>query len=166
MHYKPFWDLFNISLALPYLMPSLNLTLFLVPTLSDQSFMPHQNYFCKMQICSITSFLETFNEFRTADRMNCWMAKSLTRGSLHNPHMLSCHFSFHEFSFCTHHTMSPYFYILFSFIFNSLLFYPCQTSKRPSASENSNWSVTYLTIFLGKLSWRRFFWKLEELTKC
>lgn len=160
MCYKPPWDLLKISLAWPYLTPSLNLTLFLVPTPSYQSFMPHQNhfFFCKMQVWSITFLLKTFWEFCPADMITSRVVKSLLRGSIVCPNAsLFMNFPSVRTIQCLHNL-----YCGFSF---SLLFYPCQTSKCPSASENSYWSITYLTIFLRKLFWRPCFWKLERLTK-
>lgn len=95
--YKPLWDLLKISLAWPHLMPSLNRTLFLVPTSSHQSFMPHQNHYD-----ALLFLLKTFWKSRTADTINSRVVKPLLRGFHHMPHC----FSFHEFSICIFHPIS------------------------------------------------------------
>lgn len=122
MCYKPPWDLLKISLAWPYLTPSLNLTLFLVPTPSYQSFMPHQNhfFFCKMQVWSITFLLKTFWEFCPADMITSRVVKSLLRGSIVCPNAsLFMNFPSVRTIQCLHNL-----YCGFSFIFTPFLSLP------------------------------------------
>lgn len=125
MCYKPPWDLLKISLAWPYLMPSLNLTLFLVPTPSYQSFMPHQNHcFVKCKYDPLLFLLKTFWEFCPADMITSRVVKPLLRGSPSYVPLLFFSWIFHLYSSSNVFIMCTMCFLSFSLLWFFFLFLP------------------------------------------